>query len=92
VNEPTRGLRLWVMVVVGTVFVLLGTAEIVRAWVVDSRAPADLEVSLALIGIGLVMLFFGTPDQQNAATLLAPGAKIPNDEAGPPPEGDVPSK
>lgn len=80
-SEPSRGLRLWVMVLVGTAFILLGLAEITRAWVADSRAPQDLEVSLALIGVGLVMLFFGTPDQGNAGTLLTPTAS----QAPPPP-------
>jgi hypothetical protein len=78
-KEPTRGLRLWVMVIVGTAFIILGIGEIARAWAVDGKAPQDLEISLALIGVGLVMLFFGTPDQGNAATLLSPGAKLPPD-------------
>ena len=80
-KEPSRAFRLWVMVLIGTAFIILGLAEIIRAWVAGARAPQDLEISLALIGVGLVMLFFGTPDQGNAASLLAPGAKPPASES-----------
>lgn len=69
-SEPPRALRLWIMVVVGASFIALGLAEIARAWIATSQAPADLEIALALIGAGMVMLFFGTPDLPEAERIM----------------------
>ena len=54
------------MVVVGSAFIILGLAEITRAWLVESKTPTDLEISVSLIGVGIILMWFGTPDEPEA--------------------------
>lgn len=71
-TPPSVALRLWVMIATGIVFIGLALAELVLTTFDLYVTDRPFEEVTALLIFGFTVLWFSTPEQENARTLNVP--------------------
>ena len=71
-TPPSNAVRLWIMIVTGSVFIALAMTELILTTFNLLTTDRPFEEVTALLIFGFTVLWFSTPQQENARTISVP--------------------